>query len=193
MKLTPTKLTLLLACTMSLLTAGCSKQADNDNAKSPKVTIDPNPYPSTYTPIEGQPTLITNVTILDGVGNRIENGSIYFADGKIQALAESGQTLEVPDETAVIDGTDKWVTPGIIDNHSHLGVYPSPSTRSHSDGNEMTNPVTAQVWAEHSVWPQDPGFGRALAGGVTSLQILPGSANLFGGRSVVLKLSLIHI
>jgi imidazolonepropionase-like amidohydrolase len=49
-------------------------------------------------------------------------------------------------------------------------------------------PVTAEVWAEHSVWPQDPGFGRALVnGGVTTLQILPGSANLFGGRSVVVK------
>jgi imidazolonepropionase-like amidohydrolase len=51
----------------------------------------------------------------------------------------------------------------------------------------MTSPVTAEVWAEHSIWPQDPGFQRALAGGVTSLQILPGSANLFGGRSVTVK------
>jgi imidazolonepropionase-like amidohydrolase len=51
----------------------------------------------------------------------------------------------------------------------------------------MTDPVTADVWVEHSVWPQDPGFARALAGGITSLQILPGSANLIGGRSVVLK------
>ena len=60
--------------------------------------------------------------------------------------------------------------------------------QAHSDGNEATGPVTADVWAEHSVWPQDPGFSRALAnGGVTALQILPGSANLFGGRSVVLK------
>jgi imidazolonepropionase-like amidohydrolase len=79
------------------------------------------------------------------------------------------------------------VTPGIIDIHSHLGVYPSPGVQAHSDGNESTAPNTAQVWAEHSVWPQDPGFGRALASGVTSLQILPGSANLFGGRSVTLK------
>jgi imidazolonepropionase-like amidohydrolase len=71
--------------------------------------------------------------------------------------------------------------------HSHLGVYPSPSIDSTSDGNEATAPSTAQVWAEHSVWPQDPQFGLALAGGVTSLQILPGSANLFGGRGVTLK------
>ena len=60
--------------------------------------------------------------------------------------------------------------------------------QAHSDGNEATDPARADVWAEHSVWPQDPGFSRALAnGGITSLQILPGSANLFGGRSVVLK------
>ena len=58
---------------------------------------------------------------------------------------------------------------------------------ANSDGNEATDPVTAQVWAEHSVWPQDPGFSRALAGGVTSLQALPGSANLIGGRGVTLK------
>ena len=59
--------------------------------------------------------------------------------------------------------------------------------QSTSDGNEVTSPNTAEVWAEHSVWPHDPGFTRALAGGVTSLQILPGSANLFGGRSSILK------
>src|SRR5918994_1040058 len=58
----------------------------------------------------------------------------------------------------------------------------------HIDGNEATSPVRAEVWAEHSVWPQDPGFSRALMnGGVTALQVLPGSANLFGGRSVTLK------
>ena len=83
--------------------------------------------------------------------------------------------------------TGKWVTPGLIDVHSHLGVYPSPGVKAHSDGNEMTAPVTANVWAEHSIWAQDPGFHTALAGGVTSLQILPGSANLVGGRGVTLK------
>ena len=87
----------------------------------------------------------------------------------------------------MIDADGRWITPGLIDVHSHLGVYPSPGAKAHSDGNEKTKPVTAEVWAEHSVWPQDPGFSRALAGGVTSLQILPGSANLIGGRGVTLK------
>jgi imidazolonepropionase-like amidohydrolase len=58
---------------------------------------------------------------------------------------------------------------------------------AHSDGNEATSPVTAQVWAEHSIWPQDPGFPGALAGGITSLHVLPGSANLIGGRSVTVR------
>ena len=144
-----------------------------------------DPYPSTYKPYPGVPTLVRNVTIYDGEGARIEHGAVLFADGKIVAL---GTDVTAPAGTAEIDGTGKWVTPGIIDIHSHLGDYPSPQIEALSDGNEATSPVTADVWAEHSVWPQDPGFGRALAnGGVTTLEILPGSANLFGGRSVVLK------
>ncbi|MDZ4320074.1 MAG: amidohydrolase, partial [Phenylobacterium sp.] len=76
---------------------------------------------------------------------------------------------------------------GVIDVHSHLGVYPSPGVQGMSDGNEATSPNTAQVWAEHSLWPQDPGFNTARAGGVTTLHILPGSANLFGGRGVTIR------
>ena len=128
--------------------------------------------------------LITNATVLTGAGGRIDNGSVLMEGGKITAV---GVDLEAPEGASVIDAEGKWVTPGVIDIHSHLGNYPSPSNASTSDGNEATAPSTAQVWTEHSVWPQDSGFTRALAAGVTSLQILPGSANLFGGRSVVLK------
>ena len=144
-----------------------------------------DPFPSTYKPYPGAATLVKNVTIFDGEGARIVGGQVLFADGKIVAV---GQTVEAPAAAAVIDGTGKWITPGVIDIHSHLGDYPSPGIQALSDGNEATGPVTADVWAEHSVWPQDPGFGRALAnGGITTLQILPGSANLMGGRSVVVK------
>ena len=87
----------------------------------------------------------------------------------------------------IINGAGKWLTPGIIDVHSHLGAYPSPEVASTADGNELTDPNSAGVWVEHSVWPQDPQFGLALAGGVTTLHILPGSGNLFGGRGVTLK------
>ncbi|QJR79780.1 amidohydrolase family protein [Alteromonas pelagimontana] len=184
MKHTHSRLTLAFACLFSVMVAGCGDNSADKQAQDAKVEIDSNPYPSTYKPISGEATVITNVTILDGVGKRIDNGMVYFADGKIAAV---GETVEYPEGTQVIDGQGKWVTPGIIDNHSHLGVYPSPSVGSTSDGNEMVKPVTPGVWAEHSVWAQDSGFGRALAGGVTALQILPGSGNLIGGRSVVLK------
>lgn len=143
-------------------------------------------YVSTYRPYPGVVTAITGATIFDGEGGRIENGTVVFADGKVAAIG--GADTPVPAEATRIDAAGKWVTPGIIDVHSHLGNYASPGVDAHSDGNEATSPVRPEVWAEHSVWPQDPGFSRALVnGGVTALQILPGSANLFGGRSVTLK------
>ncbi|MCC2615244.1 amidohydrolase [Aestuariibacter halophilus] len=176
-----TRLAASLVCCALLSACGEQKAATESD---PLVTIDPNPFPSAYTAPETVPTLIQNVTVLDGVGGKIESGMVLMQDGKITAI---GSDLQAPEGATVIDGQGKWVTPGIIDVHSHLGVYPTPETNSHSDGNEMTNPVTAQVWAEHSIWPQDPGFSRALAGGVTTLQILPGSANLVGGRAVTVK------
>jgi len=142
-----------------------------------------SPFASTYAPVASGPVLITDATVLTGDGQRLDQADVLMRDGRIAAV---GTDLD-PAGATVVDGRGKWVTPGIIDVHSHLGVYPSPGAIAHSDGNEMTAPVTAQVWAEHGVWPQDPGFAAALAGGVTSLMILPGSANLIGGRGVVLK------
>jgi imidazolonepropionase-like amidohydrolase len=163
-----------------------AKDKEETSAVKPAPKLNKDPYPSTYRPYPGTPTLIRNVTIYDGEGARIENGTVVFRDGKIEEVL-SGK-VELKSGYAEIDGRGKWVTPGIIDVHSHLGDYPSPGVEANSDGNEATGPVRAEVWAEHSVWPQDPGFSRALAnGGITTLQILPGSANLFGGRSVVLK------
>ena len=144
------------------------------------------PFPSTYKRYPGAPTALVGATVYDGKGGMIEGGTVLFADGKVVGIG--GSDLGIPAGYTRIDGTGKFVTPGIIDIHSHLGNYPSPSVQAHSDGNEATSPMTPQVWAEHSVWPQDPGFSRAMAnGGITSLQILPGSANLMGGRSATLK------
>ena len=144
------------------------------------------PYPSTYSPLSSGPVLIVNATILTGTGERLENGSLLMSGGRIEQVTSGPEEIDTGD-AQIIDAEGRWVTPGLIDVHSHLGVYATPSVKAHSDGNEATDPVTAQVWAEHSVWPQDPGFNRARAGGVTSLQILPGSANLVGGRGVTLK------
>jgi imidazolonepropionase-like amidohydrolase len=149
--------------------------------------VDPfndTPFPSTYARQPAGPVVIRNATILTGDGRRIEGGSIVLRDGVIAAI---GTNLSTPQGATVIDATGKWVTPGIIDTHSHAGVYPQPGIAMQQDGNELTAPNTAQVWAEHAVWPQDPTFGHALAGGITTLQILPGSGNLFGGRGVTLK------
>ena len=174
--------------------AGCANVAASDEVgsasksgdKSERIAFAENPFPSTYRPYPGRPTAIKGATIYDGEGVRIDNGVVFLSDGKITAIG--GADTAIPAGVDVIDGTGKFVTPGIIDVHSHLGNYASPDVDAHSDGNEVTGPVTAGVWAEHGVWPQDPGFSRALAnGGITSLQILPGSANLFGGRSAVLK------
>jgi imidazolonepropionase-like amidohydrolase len=141
-------------------------------------------FPSTYKPLPSKTTLIRGATILTATDKEIAHGDVLMSDGKIK---EVGENITAPSGAVVIDGKSKFVTPGIIDIHSHLGVYPSPSNEATSDGNEAVNPVTAYVRSENSVWPQDPGFTRALAGGVTAMQILPGSANLIGGRSVVLK------
>ncbi|HWW55663.1 MAG TPA: amidohydrolase [Sphingopyxis sp.] len=143
-----------------------------------------DPFPGTYHPAAAAPLAIVGATLLTGTGAEIVDATLLIANGKVEAV---GTALPVPEGYARLDGRGKWVTPGIIDAHSHLGVYPSPATPSHEDGNEAVSPNTAEVWAEHSVWPQDPKFRLARAGGVTSLMILPGSANLFGGRSVTLK------
>lgn len=170
---------------------GAAKPAA-DSAKKPAPPPGPgalsvpnlDPFPSTYTPFPSRPTVIRHVNIFTADAPLIRGGAILLRDGKV---AEVGVTVNVPADAIVIDGAGKYVTPGLIDTHSHLGVYAAPGGPAHSDGNEATAPVTAQVWAEHSVWPQDPQFPRDLAGGVTTLQVLPGSANLIGGRSVVLK------
>jgi len=140
-------------------------------------------YESTYKPEESSKIIITNANILTGNGDSILDASILMHKNKIVAV---GKDLDQSDAT-VIDAEGKWVTPGIIDIHSHMGVYPAPSLRSNSDGNEATSPTTPHVWAEHSVWTQDPQYTLALKGGITSFHVLVGSANLIGGRGVTLK------
>ncbi|MGB5352106.1 MAG: amidohydrolase [Woeseia sp.] len=165
----------ILLVGVSLL-AACSSDQKSDSIAS-------EPYASRYAPLPAQAELLVNATVLTGTGERLDGADVLMRDGKLVAIGE-----DLADSDArTVDASGLWITPGIIDVHSHLGVYPSPDVAAHSDGNEATAPNTAQVWAEHSVWPQDPGFITALAGGVTTLQILPGSANLFGGRSVTLK------
>src|SRR3954447_19937197 len=82
-----------------------------------------NFYESTYKPLPSQTTVIRNATILTAAGPAIERGSVVMQNGKISAV---GATVNAPADAVVIDGTGKWVTPGVIDTHSHLGVYAAP-------------------------------------------------------------------
>jgi len=188
-----------LAAAAALSLAACATTtAQKPSAEKPQAAstpptplpkgLDPaqgaNPFPSTYRPLPGRPTAIVGATVLTGTGEELRDGVVLLRDGRVQAV---GAGLAVPAGFETVDARGKWVTPGLIDTHSHLGVYASPEVAAHSDGNEATDPNTAQVWAEHSVWPQDPQFNLARAGGVTTMLILPGSANLFGGRGVTLR------
>jgi len=149
----------------------------------PVGVIASEPYASTYVPLAADDLLIVNATVLTGTGERLTGIDVRLSRGRIEAI---GSGLE-RDGVQILDAEGQFLTPGIIDVHSHVGNGPSPSIASTRYVNEMIAPNTAQVWAEHSVWPQDPQFPLALAGGVTTLQILPGSGNLFGGRGVTLK------
>ena len=174
----------LTAAVLAALLAGCASAPQKPAAPATPYDYTANPYPSTYQRVASPPVLLQHATVLTGTGARLEDADVLLRDGLVVAV---GSGLDAPADAVRVDATGRWVTPGIIDVHSHLGVYPSPGTASHSDGNEATAPVTAHVWAEHSIWPQDPGFHAARAGGVTAMQILPGSANLIGGRGVTLK------
>ena len=172
--------------------SGCASSGSSTNSSGADysdltLSTDRPQYPSTYQRRVNAPVMIQNATVMTATGDEIEGGSLLFRDGLIVAV---GVDIDVPADATVIDGTGKFVTPGIIDSHSHLGVYAAPGTSAESDGNEypVDKGITAHVWAEHSVWPHDPQMPRAVAGGITTIQVLPGSANLIGGRSVTLKL-----
>lgn len=133
-----------------------------------------------------KPVVIRGATLWLGTGKALARGSILLEGGVIRAVAEGD--VDAPSGAEVIDGAGKIVTPGIIDTHSHLGVFPMPGADAHEDGNEMTDPVTAGAVAADAFWPEDPGIQRAAEGGVTTIQVLPGSGNLIGGRAITVKL-----
>ena len=178
----------IIAASAAFVLGACATAQADQRASAvsdePIPVIEENPFASTYRPYGSVPTVITNANIYDGAGGAVMGGEVLMVDGRVAAV---GQSVEAPPQAQRIDAGGKWVTPGIIDVHSHLGNYASPSVEATADGNEVTGPVTSEVHAEHGIWPQDPGFSRALAAGVTTLHILPGSANLFGGRGVTLR------
>ena len=133
----------------------------------------------------GHKTLLRGAKIMTATGKSYTRADLLVEDSKIVAV---GENLAVPEGATVVELAGKVLTPGIIDTHSHIGVYAAPGLTAHADGNEAVAPNTAGVRAADAYFPQDPQIDRARAGGITTMQILPGSANLFGGRTFTVRL-----
>ena len=197
-------LSLSLVFTVSSLAASCAtsttekKDTKRDTKKDappapPLPVVSPIVDPADPPPVAmAPPVLLVGAKVFTQAGETFDEGYVLVEKGHIAAVAKGAPPTAMREAPGlvVVDAKGKFITPGIIDTHSHMGVYPFPGAMAHNDGNEMTNPVTSEVWAEHSFWPQDPALERALAGGVTTIQVLPGSANLIGGRSFVAKMHL---
>lgn len=135
--------------------------------------------------VSARPVLIRNgrlITVTKGV---VPVGDLLLENGKIKAL---GKGLTAPPGALIIDARNRWVTPGLVESHSHLGVHAMPSVVANYDGNERSDPVTPHVRVIDSVNIADPALKWTLQGGVTTVQILPGSSNVIGGQSLVVKL-----
>ena len=139
-------------------------------------------------PVREQAPLVVlrDARVMTAAGAVHEPGWLVLADGKIRSIG-AGEPPQVAGATVLsLDG--HWITPGLIDPHSHIGAWSWPGAAANSDANEITAATTPGVWVEHSIKPSDAAIERAVAGGVTTIQTLTGSANLIGGRGVVLQM-----
>ncbi|MDY7231868.1 amidohydrolase family protein [Hyalangium rubrum] len=170
---------------LPLLVSCATTSSTSSSEASASLPVIPTEAGRTWS--QSRAVVIRHATVMPATGPAIEDGAVAFADGKLVAVGRNAEVASPPGAEE-IDGTGLYVTPGIIDAHSHLGVYSTPASFANDEGNEATAPVTSEVDAEHSFWPQDPGLRRAAAGGITSLLVLPGSANLIGGRGFPVKL-----
>jgi imidazolonepropionase-like amidohydrolase len=133
------------------------------------------------------PLAYRGVRLYPGDGPAIESATLVVHKGKVVAAGRDAD-VAVPAGAESRDGKGLVVIPGLVDTHSHIGIYPRPHVQAHSDGNEMTGPVQPGIRALDAVWPDDPGIRMANAGGVTTANIMPGSGNVIGGQTVYVKL-----
>jgi imidazolonepropionase-like amidohydrolase len=127
---------------------------------------------------------ITGGRVVPVEGDPIDNGTVVVADGKITAV---GADPAVPEGTTIIDAGGRWVLPGFVDAHAHVGVHEEGEGTAGNDTNEMTDPNGARMRALDGINPADIGFQDALSGGVTSVVVKPGSGNPIGGQTVAIK------
>jgi imidazolonepropionase-like amidohydrolase len=131
-------------------------------------------------------TAITGGRVLPVTGEPIDNGTVLIVDGKITEVGPASE-VNIPDGAHIIDATGKWVTPGIVESHGHIGIDEEANGPAGNDTNEMTQPTTPGVRALDAINIEDEGFRDALAGGVTASVIKPGSGNVVGGRTCAIK------
>jgi imidazolonepropionase-like amidohydrolase len=120
--------------------------------------------------------VVKNATVMTASHGTIEHGAVWVHNGKIAGV---GATVDAPATAVVVDATGKWLTPGIIDPHSHSALG--------NDVNEATSPVTPSMMMIDAFDNRDKALYQALAGGVTTELLLHGSANMIGGQAVVIK------
>jgi imidazolonepropionase-like amidohydrolase len=132
------------------------------------------------------PVAFKGARLLTAVGPAIDNGVLVIDKGKIVAVGSAD--VPIPDGAKVIDVSGKTIIPGLVDTHSHVGIYPKPAVPAHSDGNEGSGAVQSGLRAIDAIWPDDPGIRMAVAGGVTTANIMPGSGNVIGGQTLYVKL-----
>ncbi|WP_435157903.1 amidohydrolase [Amycolatopsis sacchari] len=119
-------------------------------------------------------------------GEPIDGGTVLIEDGKIAEVGADAD-VDIPEDAELIDAAGSWVLPGFFDAHVHLGVHEEGEGWSGNDTNEMTDPNGARFRAIDGIDPYDVGFDDALAGGVTSVVVKPGSGNPIGGRTIGVK------
>ncbi|MEU6645234.1 amidohydrolase [Saccharomonospora sp. NPDC046836] len=129
---------------------------------------------------------ITGGYVVPVDGDPIDGGTVLMDDGKIVAVGTDAD-VDIPDGAELIDASGAWVLPGFVDAHAHLGVHEDGEGWSGNDTNEMTDPNGARFRAIDGIDPYEVGFDDALAGGVTSVVIKPGSGNPIGGQTVGVK------
>jgi imidazolonepropionase-like amidohydrolase len=134
-----------------------------------------------------KPVAFKGARILTAAGAPIDSGVLVIQKGKILAVGAAKET-PLPEGAEVIDVSGKTIIPGLVDTHSHVGIYPKPQVPAHSDGNEGSGAVQSGLRAIDSIWPDDPGVRMALAGGVTTANIMPGSGNVIGGQTLYVKM-----
>ncbi len=134
-----------LTCLLVLLTLGHGKERESHAAMS------------------RPPESSEGATVLTGAGKEIADADLVVRGGRIVAVGKRGD-VEIPEGPPIEDVGGMVIIPGLVDTHSHIGIYPKPGIEAHSDGNEMTGPYRAGFGPLDAIWPEDPGIRMALAG-----------------------------